>query len=97
MSNQNLDQWQAAIDENQNYIKLGRAMQQRGTIILNSIPITKENIINLKSSVDTVGIAKLMDAATKAIERGAALESKARENLRRLYACKPIDWAGQGH
>lgn len=95
MSNQNTDQWQLAIDENQNYIKLGRAMQQRGTVILNSIPITKENVINLKSGVDVAGIAKLIDSATKAIERGAVLESKARENLRRLYACKPVEWSGQ--
>lgn len=51
--------------------------------------------INLKSGVDVAGIAKLIDSATKAIERGAGLEGKARENLRRLYAYKPIDWAGQ--
>lgn len=89
---QNLDQWQLAIDENQNYIKLGRAMQQRGTVILNSIPINEKNVINLKSGIDVAGIAKLIDSATKAIERGAGLESKARENLRRLYRCKPIEW-----
>lgn len=89
---QNTNQWQLAIDENQNYIKLGKAMQQRGTVILNSIPITKENVINLKSGVDVAGIAKLIDSATKAIERGAGLESKARENLRQLYRCKPVEW-----
>ena len=88
---QNLDQWQAAIDENQNYIKLGRAMQQRGTVILSSLPINGP-IIDLDGPLDMTGIAKLMDAATKAIERGAGLESKAREHLRRLYRCKPIEW-----
>jgi len=90
MSNQNIDQWQLALDENQNYIKLGRAMQQRGTVILNSIPITGPSVD--LDSIDIAGLAKLMDAATKAIERGAGLESKARENLRRLYRCKPIEW-----
>lgn len=44
MSNQNINQWQLAIDENQNYIKLGKALQQRGTVILNSIPITKGDV-----------------------------------------------------
>ncbi len=92
MSNQNLDQWQLAIDENENYIKLGKAMQQRGTVILNSMPITKKNVINLESGLDMAAIAKLVDAATKAIERGAGLENKARENLRRLYRCKPVEW-----
>lgn len=87
---QNLDQWQLAIDENQNYIKLGRAMQQRGTVILNSIPIDGP-IIDFER-IDYTGLAKLMDAATKAIERGAGLENKGRENLRRLYMCKPIEW-----
>lgn len=90
MSNQNIDQWQAAIDENQNYIKLGRAMQQRGTVILNSIPIDGP-YINFET-VDIGELAKLMDSATKAIERGCGLESKGRENLRRLYMCKPIEW-----
>ncbi len=84
MGNQNTDQWQAAIDENQNYIRLGKTLQQRGTVALNSIPIDGP-LLDL-DELDITGIAKLMDAATRAIERGVGLESKARENLRRLYA-----------
>lgn len=91
MSNQNIDQWQAAIDENQNYIKLGRALQQRGTVILNSIPINGP-IVDFEQ-IDYTGLAKLMDSATKAIERGCGLESNAREKLRRLYMCKPVEWS----
>lgn len=91
-TDQYTDQWQLAIDENQNYIKLGRAMQQRGTVILNSIPIAGSTIDLSPKGIDITGLAKLMDAATKAIERGAGLESKARENLRRLYRCKPVEW-----
>ncbi len=95
MSNQNTDQWQLAIGENENYIIEGKGMQQKGAAILNSIHVDGREI-DFKSR--NVGeIAKLVDAATKAIERGAGLESRARENLRRLYACQPIDWAGQGN
>lgn len=91
----NTDQWQLAIDENQNYILEGKAMQHKGAAILNSIHLDGKQIDFKTRNVGEV--AKLVDAATKAIERGAGLESKARENLRRMYACPPIDWAGQGN
>jgi ABC-type transporter Mla MlaB component len=87
---QNLDQWQMAIDENENYIKLGRAMQQRGTVILNSVPIDGAQIDFAR--VDATGLAKLIDSATKAIERGASLEHTGRANLMKLYQCKPVEF-----
>ncbi len=86
----NTDQWQAAIEENENYIRLGKAMQQRGTVILNSVPISGNEVDF--SRVDAGGLAKLVDAATKAIERGAALEAKGREKLTNLYRCRPVEF-----
>ena len=85
-----IDQWQAAIAENENYVKLGKAMQQRGTVILNSVPIADKQVDF--ETIDFTGLSKLIESATKAIERGARLEHSGRENLMKLHRCRPIEF-----
>ena len=84
-----LERWRQAAASAENQIKLGRSMQTRGMLLLNSIqPEKGETRIDLETH-DPASLAKLLDSATRAIEKGAKLERESLALLQRLAVSKP--------
>jgi hypothetical protein len=80
--------WEDAVNSSEQHIKIGKSLQARGLALLGSIQATGDSRIDL-TRVDSGDLARLVQNATIAIEKGTQIERNAREELFNLHHHKP--------